>query len=65
MTGNKGAAIERGKLTAWARRKQRTMGIYGTDYAAGYLQAMDDLVAYTKGSADRATKTPGGLGRKK
>lgn len=62
MTGNKGAAIERGKLLAKLRRmKMKDTG----DFYEGYNVALENLAGWIRSSADRAAKVPGGLGRNK
>jgi hypothetical protein len=68
LTANKGASIERGKLLAKLRRLAATAkppeGCRVMPFDQGYRMAIEEISDWVKESAARATKTPGGLGRK-
>jgi hypothetical protein len=63
MTANAGASIERGKLLAKLRRMRVIEGGFDST-ARAYNEALEDIAAWVKESAARASKRPGGLGRK-
>jgi hypothetical protein len=61
-TANAGAAIERGKLIAKLTRMR--LDADGEAAMPGYNVALNDLEVWVNKSAARASKRPGGLGRK-